>query len=292
MRKLLLSLLLFALAALAPPARADDTTPPVLSHTPVTKASPGPVAISVSVTSPRKVFPQVFWRVKGGPWKAPIDLKKAKGGHYEGTLTLGNEPLEYYIECYDEIGNGPARVGEVDKPILLTSGTAAPAPAPVATTPPPAPPAPVAKAEPPPKPAPAPVVATVQAEPVKERPPAPVAAVRADMPRSYGDISAGTATWHSAVLPGWGQFGTDRKLRGGTFAALAATGVVSSILLAVRANDANNIYESAGLVAKQAAWDQAVSYQKARDWAIGLTVAVWAINVAEAYLAYGTKDPF
>ena len=286
MRTLLPSLILLSLAAFAPPARADDTTPPQLSHTPVTSASPGPVTISVGVTSERKVYPQLFTRPKGGAWKTPLDLKKGKSGKWETTLTLGDQPIEYYVECYDEVGNGPARVGDADKPIVLSAGKAESAAPAVRVTEARPTPAPAPSAPPPPPPA--------HNEPAPAPPPrhsAPAAAVHATAPSGNFEVTQTQALWHSALAPGWGQWGSDRKIRAASFGGLAAVGVISSILLAVRANDANNIYESCQVVCKQAAYDQAVSYQVARNWAIGLTAAVWAINVAEAYFLYGTHDP-
>ena len=279
MRNLIPSFILLTLAALVPPAGAADTTPPQLSHTPVTRSSPGPVLISVGVTSERKVYPQVFTRSLGGPWKTPIDLKKGKSGKWEATLTLGEQPIEYYVECYDEIGNGPAHVGDAEKPILLEPAKAEPAHAPAARVEARPTPAPVMTPPPPARSEPA----------MQPRPSAPATAVYAAPPGAF-EITQGQALWHSALLPGWGQWGSDRHVRGTAFGVLAATGVVSSILLAVRANDANNTYETCQTACKQAAYDQAVSYSTARNWAIGLTAAVWAINIAEAYLGYGSRD--
>ncbi|HEX4384727.1 MAG TPA: hypothetical protein VH083_17330, partial [Myxococcales bacterium] len=62
---------------------------------------------------------------------------------------IKGDVLEYYLEAYDELGNGPSRSGDPDKPWHVdTSGNPpvaqvapapAPAPAPVASTAPPAP---------------------------------------------------------------------------------------------------------------------------------------------------------
>ena len=122
------------------------------------------------------------------------------------------------------------------------------------------------------------------------RPSAPMAAVYTAPGGNQVAVTRPQALWHSALLPGWGQWGSDRPVRGATFGALAAAGVFSSILLAVRANDANNTYESATIRCKQAAYGQAVSYQVSRNRAIGLTAALWAVNIAEAYLGHGSSD--
>jgi hypothetical protein len=141
-------------------ARAEDTKPPVIDHTPVTSVTKGSkwVQIFAKITDESKFFPQVFYRYGSGAYEKPIDMKAVKG---EKHMYGGNVPVkegapfvEYYIEAYDELGNGPARAGDPEKPIRVDTGlgvaSAAPAPAgnPWARTPatPPAATAPVAPA--------------------------------------------------------------------------------------------------------------------------------------------------
>ena len=83
---------------------AGDSSAPVITHTPVAKAAPGPVKIGAKITDESKIFPQVFFRYSAsGAFEPPVDLKKVKGSRdqYEATVP-GRTGLEYYLECYDE----------------------------------------------------------------------------------------------------------------------------------------------------------------------------------------------
>ena len=97
--------------------------------------------------------------------------------------------------------------------------------------------------------------------------------------------------WHSALVPGWGQWRTERKVRGAFFGAATGASLVATILLAVRASQANSTYESAPPLVQEAARDQAQSYATSRNIALGLTLGFWAVNVVEAWAGHGTKDP-
>lgn len=99
-------------------------------------------------------------------------------------------------------------------------------------------------------------------------------------------LTAGDAFWRSAVVPGWGQLRTGRPVRGATFASLAAAGVVSSLVLGVRFAQANAEYEEACRLQQFVAYDQARDYATARNWAIGLTAAVWVVGAVEAWLGW------
>ena len=91
-------------------------------------------------------------------------MKPVKGmkSQFGANIPVKGDVAEYYIEAYDELGNGPGRSGDPDRPWHVdTSGMGdlvakpAPPPAPAAKpwTPPPAPapaPAPVVQAPPPP----------------------------------------------------------------------------------------------------------------------------------------------
>jgi hypothetical protein len=145
--------------SLAAPAHAADTTPPVIEHTPLTSAAKGTrwLQVFAKITDESKFFPQVFYRYGPGDYQKPIDMKSVKGEKHQFG---GNVPVkdsgayvEYYIEAYDELGNGPARSGDPEKPWRVdTSGGVAAAPAPAAN--------PWVRTTPAPAPAPAPVTAT------------------------------------------------------------------------------------------------------------------------------------
>jgi len=75
-------------------------------------------------------------------------------------------------------------------------------------------------------------------------------------------------------------------MRGAIFAGLGAITLGSAIELGVRANQANNIYESAPYAYRNSAYDQASSYATSRNLMIAATVLVWAASAADAFFFY------
>ena len=108
-------------------ARADDTSPPVISHTPVSRGDKGrQTPVFAKIADESKIFPQIFFRFgPGSGYEKPIDMKPVKGqkSQWGGNLPAptGNV-IEYYIEAYDEFGNGPARAGDPDRPFRVDFG--------------------------------------------------------------------------------------------------------------------------------------------------------------------------
>ena len=105
-------------------ARADDTSPPVISHSPVVRGERGkPTTLTARITDESKIFPQVFFRFgSSGSYEKPLDMKAVRGQKGQWTATLPPPPgntIEYYIEAYDEFGNGPARAGDPEKPFRI-----------------------------------------------------------------------------------------------------------------------------------------------------------------------------
>src|SRR5919204_5214274 len=105
-------------------ARADDTSPPVISHSPISRGERGkPTTLTARITDESKIFPQVFFRFgSSGNYEKPLDMKAVRGQKGQWTATLPPPPgntIEYYIEAYDEFGNGPARAGDADKPFRI-----------------------------------------------------------------------------------------------------------------------------------------------------------------------------
>lgn len=155
-----------ALASQGPGGRPamDDTAAPVIEHTPVTSTPRGSkfVQVFARITDESKFFPQVFYRYGPGEFQKPLDMKPVKGmkSQYGANIPVKGDVVEYYVEAYDELGNGPGRSGDPEKPWHVdTSGmgdaVAQAAPAAKPWTPPPAPaPAPVVQAAPPPPPRP------------------------------------------------------------------------------------------------------------------------------------------
>jgi len=108
-------------------ARADDTAPPVISHAPVSRADKGKqTPVFAKITDESKIFPQVFFRFgPASPYEKPVDMKQVRGQKNQWGANLPAPPgnvVEYYIEAYDEFGNGPARAGEPDRPFRVDFG--------------------------------------------------------------------------------------------------------------------------------------------------------------------------
>jgi hypothetical protein len=180
---------------LAAPARAADTSAPVVEHTPVASVVRGSkwVQIFAKITDESKFFPQVFFRYGPGDYQKPLDMKAVKGqkNQFGVNVPIKGDVLEYYLEAYDELGNGPSRSGDPDKPWHVdTSGNP-----------------PVAQATPAPAPAPAPKAEGAPIAPPRPLPP----------PARTADSSAGgTRTWTWVV----GGVGVG-ALAGGLVAGLA-----------------------------------------------------------------------
>ncbi len=62
-------------------ARADDTSPPVISHTPVSRGERGrQTPLFARIADESKIFPQIFFRFgPGSAYEKPIDMKPVKG---------------------------------------------------------------------------------------------------------------------------------------------------------------------------------------------------------------------
>lgn len=141
---------------LATGALAEDTKAPVVTHTPVKSTAAGAkfVEVFAKITDESKFFPQVFYRYGPGDYQKPIDMKKVKDqppGNYGAAIPVSGPLVEYYIEAYDEYGNGPGRSADPDHPWRVdTTGAVAraePPPAPRAAPPPARKPAPVQVAQ-------------------------------------------------------------------------------------------------------------------------------------------------
>lgn len=140
MRKLLASILAAAFVSTA--AHAAGPQGPVVTHTPVTTAAPGGfVKVMARVTDEVKVFPQVFFRYDpSGQYEKALDMKPVKGERhlYGANIPTRGAVVEYYVEAYDELGNGPGRAGSPEAPLHVAVGTDEPrasAPPPTAVPP-------------------------------------------------------------------------------------------------------------------------------------------------------------
>lgn len=197
---------------LSPAARADDVTPPVITHkAPAAGSLPKgkPFTVTAKIIDESKFFPQIFFRYGPGAYEKPVDMRKAAGAKdmWEADVPYKGDTVDYYIEAYDEFGNGPARSGDPDAPFRVKLGAEAPPPPP-----------PVAKAAPAPSQAPASSASSSSLRP------APMGATA-----SAGGSKGRTWTW---VTGGVGL----GLLTGGLLAGLAVKSADDAIALAVKGN--------------------------------------------------------
>jgi hypothetical protein len=287
-----------AIALASTAAQAGDSNPPVITHQAPKPALP--IKITAHITDDSRIFPQVFFRFgTAGNYEPPLDLKKVRGqkDEYEATLPGKAGQVDYYIECYDEFGNGPARAGAPEAPLHIVLDLHAELPISTAITPPslddkivPAKSAAVQSAPAPtPSSPPAPMAVQSNSDPKPQPLPAQPIALRYEPP---APITAGGAAFRSALLPGFGQYRDERRIRGLAFGVATGASLVATVLLQIRYHQANTIYETAPLSVRGQAYDQALNYAHARNSMLGVTIGLYALNVAEAYFLHGTKDPW
>jgi hypothetical protein len=118
-------------APLAPPPAPEvqagpaDDDAPTIAHTPITKAPKGkPLVFTARMQDPSGIFqPVLYLRKRGTGDFIPIKMigSKVTQGDYavEADAKLISVDLEYYIECYDNAGNGPSRAGSPDNPLVI-----------------------------------------------------------------------------------------------------------------------------------------------------------------------------
>ncbi len=128
--KWMLGIALASLAAAPAALGQDGTAMPGIEHAAVTQATPGvPLTLTATIRSGNGVFqPVVAFRHVGETNWAKVPLLPSGGDVYTATLpgaTLSSD-IEYYIEAYDNDGNGPARSGSPDAPLHVTVAAAAP----------------------------------------------------------------------------------------------------------------------------------------------------------------------
>lgn len=117
---------------------AEDVSPPVLAHTEAkVTVRDRDLAIEATISDESGVFdPVVLWRVgTDGPYsRAPLEL--VEGDVYRAVLpaSVVVADIEYLIEAYDTLGNGPARHGSEELPVRVRVVAAAAAP-PLSTDP-------------------------------------------------------------------------------------------------------------------------------------------------------------
>lgn len=149
-------------ARAARPAR--DKRPPRIEHVAPSSAPAGePLRVEAVITDESGVFdPVVLWRPASGDEAGPgagreyarAEMREVEGAAdtYAALLPIeGEGAIEYLIEAFDVEGNGPARAGAPDAPLVVALEAAAaqpeeaPAPAPAAPAPAAAAPAPASE---------------------------------------------------------------------------------------------------------------------------------------------------
>lgn len=112
----------------APPAKPADSAAPVITHIRVQRAQSGqPIVIRARIEDESEIFaPSVSVRPEGRKDYDSIPMKRGDDG-WEAVIpaeqVTGN--VEYFIEAFDEQGNGPTREGTPERPILVTVGSGA-----------------------------------------------------------------------------------------------------------------------------------------------------------------------
>jgi hypothetical protein len=229
MRRIGLAMFLFVLVGRVA-AAADDVKPPVIKHVPPTKLVKGePLTLSAEINDDHEVWaPTLHHRTPGAKKFTEVSLEPKKGSTFAATITPTGD-LEYWLEAYDEFGNGPARKGTREKPIKVLAekgpvqGKVEAAGERSAALPQPPPPLPPPAAAPAPAPAAPPSALVVPAAGEVAQAPVsvPSAALAAEPVPSASTVDGATAS--------------PRKwwIIGGAGAALLAGGVTAALILLV-----------------------------------------------------------
>lgn len=119
-------------------ARAQpDGEPPAITHEEVRSGRLGaPVTVSALIVDPSGIFdPAVLYRVGGQGDFLRLPMQSEEDERYAAVIPgdVVSDDLEYFIEAFDEQGNGPARYADADLPVKVRIlKTAEPLPVPPA----------------------------------------------------------------------------------------------------------------------------------------------------------------
>lgn len=138
-------LVVLAAVVFASEARADEDAPRI-THVPVERVVRGEsLAISATITDESEIFaPTLYFRSPGEEGYESVILQR-NGDVYTAQIPVDGD-VQYWLEAYDEYGNGPTRDGTPGSPrlVVLVDGEASAPQAEVATAT-----APAAQAAPP-----------------------------------------------------------------------------------------------------------------------------------------------
>ncbi len=100
----------------------DDHTAPMISHSPCDDFASGePVTILAIFHDDRDLFePRVYFRYDADPsWVGVPLVMQTRGMAAFIPARSGAARLSYYIEAFDDLGNGPGELGNAEAPIRL-----------------------------------------------------------------------------------------------------------------------------------------------------------------------------
>jgi len=117
------------LATIGQPALAMDTLMPRIVHEACTEFEKGKLFdVLARFEDESQLFdPKVIYRTRSDShWKHAAFTKDADTENFRATIKSRElrGPLEYFIEVFDEYGNGPARMGSPDAPIRVVPARA------------------------------------------------------------------------------------------------------------------------------------------------------------------------
>lgn len=228
-------------------ARAMAAEGPVIEHAPVTSCTRNAI-LTLSATiraAPGKAIfePKVFVRVKRVDGFVRLAMEPVAGvkDGFAAQLpaALTQSDFDYYLEAFDEDGNGPSRKGSPKAPIHVKT-TEPPALPP----PPPPPPAPIARPEP------AQAAPVAKAEPAASPAKAMPVPLEAALPAVAAERKQGTPALKIAGISGVALGGA--LIVGALVGGRLALGAKAD-MKAAAANDDLTSYESARLKAERAA---------------------------------------
>ena len=118
---------------------ADDLEAPVIEHQPIREAPLyEPINFRVQINDDSMIFaPSLYYRYAGQLEYRTLEMKetaRAYVAQISGSEVTGD--IEYFLEAFDEHGNGPARTASPKQPIRIAVGKLTPSiPAPLAIKP-------------------------------------------------------------------------------------------------------------------------------------------------------------
>lgn len=115
---------LLAPSAQAQPVGGKDEAPPTVDHAPAAQCIEGEaLVIEAVIRDDNPIFaPAVYVRRAETSEYLSIAMAEVSPGRFRARLPahLVHSRLDYFIEAFDELGNGPARVGSPTRPISVS----------------------------------------------------------------------------------------------------------------------------------------------------------------------------